>query len=253
MPGGAGPLALGEAPEVDVPTAKELIDEVYRHVDHSELGAIVAELGVKAACFDELLGPNAIERLDAGALREALAWTFAARRRASVVIGARGDDELRAWIGDLLYGSAPLAERFERFCVGLALGEVGVELAGELLHFTAPDRYWLCSRWVWSPESRTGALPLLIAVDFDLDEAEGPGATYERVGAAMAALDASPEAASFRAADGARLATDVFLVAVYGVYMQTVLGLKLSREFNAVVPPIPELARRLLGIHRREG
>ena len=68
----------------------------------------------------------------------------------------------------------------------------------------------------------------------------------------MTCVDGSPEAASFRPEGGGRLGTDVFLVAVYGVYMSTVLGLKMSQEFNAIVPPIPQLARRLLGTHRME-
>jgi hypothetical protein len=99
---------------------------------------------------------------------------------------------------------------------------------------------------MWSTQSRTGALPLLIGEDYDL-EADGLGATYERVSEALSALDASPEAAAFRVGGGGRLGTDVLLACTYGVYMRTVLGLKMTQEFNALVPPIRDLVRRLLG------
>lgn len=253
MPGGSGPLADLGAPAVDVPTAKEFIDEVHRRVTREELIAIVRELELKASGFRSRLGREAIDRLTADSLREVLRSVFATRRRASQAMGSRMDGELRAWVGDLLYGTRPLAVRFDAFCESTDIEpHHSYELAAELLHFTQPERYWLWSRWIWNPVSRTGALPLVVSEEFDLEVDDGPGATYERVGMAMTCVDGSPEAASFRPEGGGRLGSDVFLVAVYGVYMSTVLGLKMSQEFNAIVPPIPQLARRLLGTHRME-
>lgn len=238
---------------VDVPTAKELIDEIHQHVERAELISLVRELEDKSLAFAQVLGPDAAIELGAATLRGVLERTFVARRRASAVLGTRSDADLRAWMTDLLYGADPLAERFDRFCADLELpgahGLAGAELAAELLHFSDPRRHWLWARWVWAPGTRTGALPLVIGEDFDLEEPGGLGAAYERVGIAMAALDESPEAASFRPEGGGTLGTDVFLACVYGVYTRTVLGLKMTSEFNAIVPAIPQLARRLLGIH----
>jgi hypothetical protein len=45
---------------------------------------------------------------------------------------------------------------------------------------------------------------------------------------------------------------DVFLACVYAVYMYTVLRLRMTQEFNKVVPELPELVRRLLGVYRME-
>jgi hypothetical protein len=247
MAGGAGPVAAGAMPEVDVPTAKELIEQIHEHVTVDELAELAGELERKAAAVRGLLlAPD----LDASRLRAALQWTFVGRRRASAVLGARGDEQLAAWVGDLLEGADPRPARFERFCAaaGPLEGAAAAELASELLHFTSPEHHWLWARWVWSTESRTGALPLLIGEDYDLD-ADGIGATYERVSEALSALDASPEASSFRLGGGGRLATDVLLACTYSVYMRTVLGLKMTQEFNALVPPMPQLVRRLLGTH----
>jgi hypothetical protein len=243
-------VGAGTPPEVDVPTAKELIEQINAHVSVEEIRELVADLEDKA---DEMQRLLLEPHLDRSRVRRALESTFVARRRASAVMGARSDDELVAWVADLLDDSSPLPVRFERFCEVAELpSPAAAELAGELLHFTAPDRYWLWSRWIWNAESRTGALPLLIGEDFDL-EADSPGLEYERVGEALRVLDDSPEAAAFRHGSRARsLGTDALLACTYGVYMRTVLGLKMTQEFNALVPALTQLARRLLGIHVKQ-
>ncbi|MHB8657604.1 MAG: hypothetical protein ACYC91_06570 [Solirubrobacteraceae bacterium] len=236
-------------PEVDVPTARELIEQVHQHLSVEEIQQLVGELERKSKAISELLtGPE----LDAARLRAAFDWSFVARRRASGILGARGDAELSAWVRDLLSGEGPKGQRLERFCAqagSLNGSAAAAELGSELLHFTAPSRYGLWSRWVWSPESRTGALALLIGEDFEL-ETDGLDAGYERVCEALAVLDASPEALSFRGSGGGGpFGTDVLLACTYGVYMRTVLGLKMTQEFNALVPPMAQLVRRLLGTH----
>jgi hypothetical protein len=250
MAGGAGPIAVGAPPEVDVPTAKELIEQIHQHLTVEEIARLVRELERKARTISGLLlEPN----VDADRVLAALEWTFVARRRASAILGARGGAELAGWVGDLLDGSDPLAARFERFCAAAdpLQGAAAAELASELLHFTRPERDWLWARWVWSAETRTGALPLLIGEDYEL-ESESLGATYERVSDAISVLDSSPEASAFRLRGGGRLATDVLLACTYGVYMRTVLGLKMTQEFNALVPPMAQLARRLLGTYHHQ-
>ena len=42
---------------------------------------------------------------------------------------------------------------------------------------------------------------------------------------------------------------DVFLASVYAVSMYTLLRMRMSREFNRVVPALPDLVRRLLGVY----
>lgn len=252
MPGGAGFIATPAHPEVDVPTAKELIEQIHEQIGTEEIAVLIRELEGKVRKVRQLLlEPD----LDADCVREALEWTFVARRRTSAVMGSRDDRELAAWVTDLLEGTDPLPQRFDRFCAaaGPLKGPAAAELASELLHFAYPARHWPWTRWIWNSESRTGALPLLIGEEFELD-AEGLGATYERVTGALDALDASPEAAAFRLKGGGRLATDVLLACTYCVYMNTVLGLKMTQEFNALVPPMSQLARRLLGTyHHKEG
>jgi hypothetical protein len=247
MPGGAGPLAGMSPAEVDVPTAKELIEQVHQHVGVEELRTLVGELQVKAQTMRSLLrGPA----LDAAAVRAALEWTFVSRRKASAVLGARSDQQLADWVGELLDGTQPRGRRLERFCAetGGLSPAAAAELGCEFLHFSDPDRHGLWTRWIWSSDSRTGALALLIGEQYELDGG-GIAETYERVCEAIAVLDASPEAAAFSLPGSGRLGTDLLLACAYGVYMRTVLGLKMTNEFNALVPPMVQLVRRLLGTH----
>ena len=44
--------------------------------------------------------------------------------------------------------------------------------------------------------------------------------------------------------------TDIFMACVYAVYMYTVFKMKLSQEFNRILPELPELTQRVLGVYQ---
>ncbi len=237
---------------LDTPSVQEFLQEIHKRATREQLDALLAALGRKAQRFGEILAPEALGSLDAATARAMLRSIFVTRRRVGTVLGADPVSVFADRVGDLLYGSGRLEARFDTFCSLVALDEAHApDLAAELLHFSAPDVHPLWSRWIWDPRTRTGALPLVVGDGVDL-EADGAGATYAQVASASRFLDGTAEVASFRTLDGSNLATDVFLVGVYSVYMNTVLGLKMSQEFNAIVPALPELGRRLLGVHRME-
>jgi len=245
-------------PVVDTPSALEFQREIKERISEPELHAIVGDLERKSAALGELLsaGPGPP---DPAAMREVLGWVFATRRRAEQILGPIGPDTLAAAVGSLLSGGEPVAHRIDRFEAalgdqgsGLMTAGIGFELASELLHFTAPDRYWLWTRWIWDPEVRTGALALVTTDDVDLNAGATTGARYLSVGRAMAFVDETGKAAGFTAAGSGTYGLDVLLASVYGIYMYTVLRLRLTREFNRVVPPLADLVRRLLGVYRPE-
>lgn len=253
MAGGAGPLTMGGGDvRVDAPTARELLEEVHSRITREEIGAVVALLERKSRGFQARLRPEAIGSADEATLRAVLRSIFVSRRRVGAIFGVRPAQEVRDMIAELLHGDGAVGDRLARFCPQVDLPELAAaELGGELLHFYDPEQCWLFSRFVYNAETRTGALPLLVDENYELG-GDGIGESYERIGAAVRSLDASAEASSFRPEGGGALATDVFLACVYGVYMNTVLGLKMSQEFNSLIPPLPQLARRLLGVHKME-
>ncbi len=237
---------------VDAPTAQEFLVEIYRRATREQLDAISAAVERKSALFAAALSPEAIGRLEPEGLRLLLRRIFTARRKVSNVLGSHDAATLRANVSELLYGTGPLEARFEAYCATTMLEpQVAAEVASELLHFSDPARYWLWARWMWNPRTRTGSLPLLVSEDHDL-EADGLGEGYLRVGQAVRSLDETAEAAAFRPPGGGPLGTDVFLACCYGVYMQLVLGMKMSDEFNSVTPQMPELTRRLLGVNGKD-
>lgn len=103
---------------------------------------------------------------------------------------------------------------------------------------------------MWDPDTETGALRLVTMEEVDLDGAS-PGESYLAIGRAQAFVEETGKAAGFTDMGAGLFGTDVFLASVYGVYMHTVLRMRLTQEFTNVVPPLPALARRLLGVYRR--
>jgi hypothetical protein len=248
---------------VDTGSASEFMRETLEKVSSEELSSVGALLGRKAALFDSLLGePGRPRRAGRDDLWRILRSVFSTRRVADGILDALGPAGLGVAIDDLLYGPAPLPERFDAFDAELSgFPDPCFDLPSELLHFTAPERYWLWTRWMWDPRTGTGSLPLVTVEEFDLQapvtsgDTPGPpgrGEGYLRVGEAVAFVDETGKAVGFTTMGAGLFGADVFLACVYAVYMYTVLRLRMTQEFNRIVPELPDLVRRLLGVHRLE-
>jgi len=263
-----------EGQVVDTETAREFMAQMLEKAERAELGDIVAELQHKSDRFRALLAPNALAGLQRAQLRGILRSIFATRRKADAIIDVLGLEALRDAIESLLRDSTPVYERFRVFVDRLSgfWGDVRLarkslpdkdpadwpenipcDLASELLHFTEPESHWLWTRWMWDPRAGTGALPLVTMAETDLHGRDA-GETYTKVGAAVAFVRATGEATGFArfGVSDSPFGVDVFLSCVYAVYMYTTLRLRMTQEFNKVVPQLPELSRRLLGVWRME-
>ena len=237
---------------VDTQTAEEFMGEVLARVSEADLATIADACRGKSDRFGALLANGRAATLDRDDLRRVLRNIFATRRRADAIIDGIGLARLAVEIHELLDGSGPIAARVERFDDALAaVGDHTFDLPGELLHFTYPDRYWLWSRWMWDPRVETGSLRLVTMEDVDLT-GDGRGDTYIRVGQAVTFVHETGRAAGFTAPGSPAFAIDVFLASVYAIYMYTVLRMRMTQEFNKVVPDLPDLVRRLLGVYAPE-
>jgi hypothetical protein len=238
-------------PVVDTASAQEFQQEIRASLSASYAAAIADALEHKARLFGQTFGERA-RPADRDQLRRALRCVFGARRSADRMLDAVGPETLATAIDHLLHSDEELIARFDRFDLLLTeFPEQGFDLPGELLHFTFPDRYWLWTRWVWDPRAATGALPLVVTEETELD-AGSRGASYLAVGQAMAFVHETGAATGLSTAGHGLLGTDVFLAAVYGVYMNTVLRMRMTQEFTRMVPALPDLVRRLLGVYYLE-
>ncbi len=147
---------------------------------------------------------------------------------------------------------AMFVERLSALDTRLAL-----ELGTGILSNLEPATYWLWTRWLWDPTTGTGILPLLAGSVHNLvatSIAEG----YARVGAVAAMSMKFAEGTGLWSEDLTRdeklapFANSAFLACAYSIYMYGSTGWRLSREFNDLLPGLPNMARRLLGLPKRK-
>lgn len=238
---------------VDTESAREFMKEALGKITEGELNAIADELEVKSQKFRELLRRERITGLEGGQLRALLRSIFSTRRRADELLRFPGVDRLKEGIQNLLFGPEPLPLRFQAFYDLLENSHehIRFDLPGELLHYSFPEECWLWTRWMWDPKTETGALPLVTMDGYDL-RGSSAAETYTKVGEAVAFLRATGNAAGFTRIGKDPFGIDVYLACVYGVYIYTTLRMRMTQEFNKVIPQLPELCRRLLGVYRME-
>jgi len=249
----AAAAPLVDADAVDASSAVEFMREALIRISEEEIGAVAELLVQKQAILRPYLEEASLRRANAESVRPVLSHIFATRRRSDAIILAAGAPALSDAIRGLVHGHGSLAGRFRRFDEALPGLDAPIrrELAGECLHFADPERHWLWARWMWDPVARTGSLPLLMVDEFDFSGPDA-GAAYMRVGAATAAVIATADELGFRRMRANPFAVDVYLAAIYGIYLYTVTRLRMTQEFNRVIPQLPDLVRRLLGVYRLE-
>ncbi|HEX9100271.1 MAG TPA: hypothetical protein VF956_12355 [Candidatus Dormibacteraeota bacterium] len=238
---------------VDTETAQEFMRQALEMLQLPEMEGIARELELKSRRFQEVLAPTLLAELPDEGLHRLLRSIFATRRRAAEVIATIGANALRTELTELLHGREHIAARIDRFDDALAAIEPPIrrDIAGEALHFYDPDRHWMWTRWMWDPDLKTGALPLVTMQDFDL-QGLSAGQTYLKVGTAIAFVNQTGRAVGFTRYGSEAFGIDVYLACVYGIYLYTITRLRMTQEFNKVIPPLPQLVRRLLGTHRME-
>lgn len=236
---------------VDSECAHEFLMEASKLASSEDLEDTSYRLERKSEIFQKLLAADAVEDLDEERLLTLFGMVFFLRRKAKKLIADNGAGQLRDQIGLLLYGDQAPGRRLEQFC-GTVKGHDEpklVTLASELLHFAHPERYWLWTTWIWDPKTEAGALPLVLQKDVDL-RGHTLGDSYGKIGRAISMVNAAGHSEGFSRLGRGMFGTDVFLACVYAVYMNTVFRMKLSEEFNRILPELPEFTRRILGVHK---
>ena len=225
--------------------------ETLEKADKDELVSIASDLENKSRLFKSSLDPDVLPGLNEKEIVALLRTIFSTRRKYNQILLDNPLDQLKEGIMDLLHQEKDIQFRFQNFVSRIKEMDKGVkhEFASELLHFYNPDQYWLWSRWIWDQDKKTGALPLVATEGFDLT-GNTVGETYLKVGKGIAFVNAVGEAAEFQFISRTLFGTDVFLSCVYSVYAYTVLRMRMTQEFNKIMPGLTEFSRRLLGVNK---
>ena len=236
---------------IDIEAAREFMRETLEKVDREHLSAIAYDLEVKSEYFKERLDMEGLATMDEQGLTELLKSIFATRRKYKEILELNDWQEVTGLIRALLHDDATVDVRFQQFVDSLGDLDVSMkyELAGELLHFYDPGKYWLWGRWMWDPKNKTGSLPLVTTDGFDLEGATA-AEMYLKVGKAVAFVHSVAEPAEFQFISRSLFGTDVYLSCVYVIYAYTVLRMRMTQEFNKVMPGLVEFARRILGVYK---
>ena len=238
---------------VDSEAALEFMKEATKLASSNELEDIGLQLEKKSQQFSNILSEDNISNLTENEFRQLVGSIFSIKRKANRIIKANGFESLHASISELLYGDGSLEKRFNTFTESIdqLYGPMRVNFASELLHFSNPKKYWLWTNWIWDSQTRTGALPLVVQEGVDLT-GQSHGEIYAKVGQSMALVNAVGHSIGFSGSGKGLFGTDVFLACVYAVYMYTVFRVKLSQEFNRILPELSELTQRVLGVYKME-
>jgi hypothetical protein len=233
---------------------EETLQEALTHVSPADVIAIADELAERhTRLFLNLQVDSAQWASSFADIASAVTHTRANARTITNYF-AQGDSNL---FEDLLRGGSPTPIRVATFVEKLnALDtRLALELASGLLHNTSPNANWLWTRWLWDPTTGTGILPLLAGSTHNL-LAENLADGYARVGAVSAMSLKFGEGTGLWTDElmanekRAQFANSAFLACAYNVYLYGTTSWRLSREFNNLLPSLPNMARKLLGLKK---
>lgn len=216
---------------------EEFVQELYK------------DLLAKSLLFQQLLSKERLPSLTEEELNAVLERIFASRRKRKKIIEETGVDRLKKAISDLLYGKAgsweDRAEKFVREIRGVDKSSAK-DIASEILHFTFPEEYVLWTGWIWDPESESGAVVFL--------KEEPPkksmyGETYEEFESIYKQIQ--EKLTDFGIKVKGYLFVDIFLAMIYATYVDY-MTLSTMHSAKGFFPPAGIMARRLLGIIRKE-
>ncbi len=238
----------------DDPVLEETLQEALKQVSSDDVIAIADELAERHARL--FLGLETDSAKLASSFADVAAAVTHTKANARTITNYFAQGETKIF-DELLNGDTPIPARVATFVEKLnALDtRLALELASGLLHNTSPNAHWLWTRWLWDPTTGTGILPLLAGSTHNL-LADNLADGYARVG--------SVSAMSIKFGEGTGLWTDelmanekraqfansAFLACAYSVYLYGTTSWRLSREFNNLLPSLPNMARKLLGLKK---
>lgn len=248
-----GQAAAPAAPVLDLSGPR--LRRAFEHlVDAAEpTGGIeryVTALALKASLFAEIFGTGDVSEMSAEEFRDLAAFITPARRRVAPYLQLAAFNRLRNNIAGLLEGwqdTATADYRLQRFIAGFP--EDGKhrfvrDMGAEILHYSAPERYPLMTRWMWDAGVGTGVLREIwfsedTAFEVPVDDSHATFATlFEELGGFLSQNGVYRDHALY---------ADLLCAHVYAGYINDHGGHYLKADFSDGVDPMLH-TRRMLGL-----
>ena len=242
----------GPVLDLSGPRLRRAFEDLVRSAEQTGgVERYVSALVLKASLFEELLGKGRVSQLTREEFLDLGAFVTPARRRIGSWLEANDFAVLRRRLVLLLDGWSDVTTadiRLEVFCAGFPEDRDHRwvrDLGAEILHFIAPDRYPLMTRWMWDAKVSTGVLrEIWFADDVDLARigADDSFATFEAL---------TEELSTFLAENGVfrdvPLYVDLLAAHVYAGYINDRGGQYLRSDFTHEGDPMSH-TRRMLGL-----
>lgn len=244
----------------DDPELFESLEEGLRQVLPEDLVEVADILHQRHIEFALLFDQANLPGFDDNNLRIVCMAVSSTKKSARGMFDALLEQDYKKLLTDLLHGKGAPGERVQRFvenAENFKDSRLALEFATGVLHYTDPEKYWLWTRWFWDTDKQTGILPLAAGSVKNL-VADTIAEGYIHVGEVTAMSIRLGEGTGLLSPklvdhpDRIPFVADVFLAAAYAVYLYGVTAWRLSREFNSLLPPLPQLIRRLLGVPKRK-
>lgn len=211
----------------------------------------VGALALKSSLFEALLGKGRLGELTETEFCDLCSFITPVRRRVGAWLGRHGFEPMRQRLDRLLAGWADATTASARLAGFIAsfpsdrAHRWARDLAAEVLHFTAPERYPLMTRWMWDARTNSGVLREIWYAE-NVDAMTIPAADDFATFATL-----RDELEGFLRDNGVfrdlPFYVDLLCAHVYAFYINGRGGHYLRTDFGAKEDPIAH-TRRLLGL-----
>ncbi|MCB9993198.1 MAG: hypothetical protein H6873_06035 [Hyphomicrobiaceae bacterium] len=176
--------AVAEVPNLDLsgPRLRRAFENLVKSAEATGgVERYVGALALKASLFEELLGRGKVSQLTEKEFLDLAAFITPVRRRIGSWLANNDFANLRRAMVLLLDGWTDTDSADARLSVFVASFPDDKDhrwmrdLGAEILHFVAPDRYPLMTRWIWDQKVATGVLrEIWFADNIDMVEISVP-------------------------------------------------------------------------------
>ncbi|MEB3102987.1 hypothetical protein [Ferviditalea candida] len=233
---------------IDAETLNEFLGKAEPLLSEEQIMRIVFRLEQRSKLAPDLLG----RALSEGDVADAAIWNWVpATRRLSQDERARFTEFARTFLAKARNHSTE--EALELLDHWDERPKWGLEWATFWLHLSDPSRFPWWTRWMYTPETHTGAVLLVLDDPDVIQPGQPPSFLFSQIQLTQQVLSAVLEATHRmdRVPDIYR--PILCLSWVYAVYMFTMASWRMTSEFTQVLPPFPKVVEGLLGIKHMGG